>query len=74
MIEIPTPNEHDMNAHPDQAEAGSERLSMEEVKHEVIRVWEDMVVHPENLTDLSERNVVFVAGGGLPSRFGLPEG
>jgi hypothetical protein len=72
--EVPTPSEQEVIDQHSHQDAESERMNMEEVKKQVLQAWEDIVAHPEKLTDLSERKVVFVAGGGLPSRFGLPAG
>lgn len=48
-----------------------ENLSAE--VQEMYNAWDEMAQYPELLTDLSEKNVVFAAGGGLPSRFGVEE-
>lgn len=58
---------HDRGQQVDERQANMSQ----EVQQDVAQAWGEIVAQPEALTDLSERKVVFVAGGGLPSRFGI---
>lgn len=47
--------------------------NLEETRVEVTQVWDDIAQNPDYLTDLSEQQVVFCAGGALTLHFGDAE-